>query len=326
MRRSARVLIALAVAALAITAVASASASPAPTARYIVVLKTSQRAAGIAAVRSAGGKIVIVNKVGIATVVSANRTFALQLRRSGTVAGVAHDAWFQARLAKPQSFALRPAAVNTVPAEQAACAALFGVPVSTGPDPLGACQWDMRAIDATTAGSYGVNQGAGTRVGDIDTGIDLTHPDLTPNLDVADVVLLHLRDDAHVPAGGAGGGRRLLEQGGGPGLRRPRYAHGRDDRLADQRPGHRRASLRSATLVALKAGTAQGYLLHRLGRQRDHLRGRSAARCREHELLRGSLAVQLPATMPSSRRSSRRSAVRLATRNEPGCCPDCSGR
>jgi subtilisin family serine protease len=37
-----------------------------------------------------------------------------------------------------------------------------------------------------------------------------------------------------------GAGRRLLQQGGRPGLCRPRDAHGRDDRLADQRPGHRR--------------------------------------------------------------------------------------
>ena len=50
MRRSSRVLIALAIAALALTAVGSALAAPAPSARYIVVLKTSQPAEGIAAI------------------------------------------------------------------------------------------------------------------------------------------------------------------------------------------------------------------------------------------------------------------------------------
>ena len=295
MRRSSRVLIALAIAALALTAVGSALAAPAPSARYIVVLKTSHRAEGITAVRSAGGKIVSVNKLGIATVVSANRAFALQLRRSGSVAGVAHDAWFQqAPLARPQSFALRTAAINTVPAEQAACSALFGVPVSTGPDPLGACQWDMRAINATPAGSYAVNQGAGARIGDIDTGIDLTHPDLAPNLDVAASCSFIYATTPTSRPGGTGDGRRLLQQGGGPG---PTPA------TARTRPGRspRRSTARAspgvaprATLVALKAGTAQGYFFTDSVVNAHHLRGRPGPRCREHELLRGSVAVQLP--------------------------------
>ncbi len=32
---------------------------------------------------------------------------------------------------------------------------------TSGPEPLSACQWDMRAINATSAGSYAVNQGSG---------------------------------------------------------------------------------------------------------------------------------------------------------------------
>ena len=78
-----------------------------------------------------------------------------------------------------------PAGTNTQAGEIAACAALYSVPATPSPDPLGPCQWDMRAINATSAGSYAVNQGAGARVGDMDTGIDLTHPDIMPNLDVA---------------------------------------------------------------------------------------------------------------------------------------------
>ena len=41
------------------------------------------------------------------------------------------------------------------------------------------------AHDATPAGSYAVNRGAGARVGDIDTGIDMTNTDIMPNVDVA---------------------------------------------------------------------------------------------------------------------------------------------
>lgn len=76
------------------------------------------------------------------------------------------------------------ATVKTQAAEAAACAALYGAP-SNMPDPLGSCQWDMRAIGATSTGSYAVNRGAGARVGDIDTGIDLTHGDIMPNVDLA---------------------------------------------------------------------------------------------------------------------------------------------
>ena len=78
-----------------------------------------------------------------------------------------------------------PPGTNTAAAEAAACASLYGVPANIGPDQLSACQWDMRAIGATPAGSYAVNRGAGARIGDIDTGIDLTNNDIMPNVDVA---------------------------------------------------------------------------------------------------------------------------------------------
>ena len=79
-----------------------------------------------------------------------------------------------------------PPGTNTAAAEAAACASLYSVPNASSPDPLGPCQWDMRAIGATSAGSYAVNLGAGARIGDIDTGIDLTNTDIMPNVDVAD--------------------------------------------------------------------------------------------------------------------------------------------
>jgi len=78
-----------------------------------------------------------------------------------------------------------PPGTNTTTAEAAACAALYSVPSDIGPEPLSACQWDMRAISATPAVSYAVNRGAGARVGDIDTGIDMTNTDIMPNVDLA---------------------------------------------------------------------------------------------------------------------------------------------
>jgi len=83
------------------------------------------------------------------------------------------------------AIATTPPGTNTEATETDACASLFGVPADVGPEPLSACQWDMRAINATTDGSYSVNRGHGARVGDIDTGIDLTNSDIMPNVDVA---------------------------------------------------------------------------------------------------------------------------------------------
>lgn len=51
-------------------------------------------------------------------------------------------------------------------------------------EPLAACQWDMRVIHAGPA-SFARATGEGVKVGIIDGGVDMTHPDVVPNLDVA---------------------------------------------------------------------------------------------------------------------------------------------
>jgi subtilisin family serine protease len=94
-----------------------------------------------------------------------------------------------------------PPGTNSAASEAAACAALYGVPANVGPEPLSACQWDMRAIGATSGGSYAVNRGHGARVGDIDTGIDLTNTDIMPNVDVsASCVFLYATTPTANPA------------------------------------------------------------------------------------------------------------------------------
>jgi subtilisin family serine protease len=60
-------------------------------------------------------------------------------------------------------------------------ASVFGVPNS---EPLGVCQWNMALINATDDGSYANATGKGVTVGVIDSGVDFTHPDIAPNLDV----------------------------------------------------------------------------------------------------------------------------------------------
>ena len=161
--------------------VGAASSSKAHT--YLVVLKKAHRTASLKAIRAARGHVVRMSKVGVATVTSTNPSFAQALRGSGAVAGVAHNAGFVQ--APATTTAAPPAGTRTAATEAAACSALYSVPVAVGPDPLSSCQWDMRIIGASPSGSYAVNRGTGVKVGDLDTGIDLAHPDLTPNLDVA---------------------------------------------------------------------------------------------------------------------------------------------
>ena len=78
--------------------------------------------------------------------------------------------------------AATPGALSQAQAS-AACEVFFGV--TAGPEPLSACQWDMRTIEAGAA-SYANATGDGVTVGVIDGGVDMTHPDLVANLDVAD--------------------------------------------------------------------------------------------------------------------------------------------
>jgi lantibiotic leader peptide-processing serine protease len=69
------------------------------------------------------------------------------------------------------------------PAQASAnCQAYFGV--GAGQEPLSACQWDMRRIEAGPA-SQAKATGAGVKVGIIDGGIDFTHPDLVGHIDIA---------------------------------------------------------------------------------------------------------------------------------------------
>jgi lantibiotic leader peptide-processing serine protease len=72
------------------------------------------------------------------------------------------------------------AAIDAAAAE-AACEAFFGV--GPGVEPLSACQWGMRAVQAGPA-SYAQATGAGVSVGVIDSGVDATHADVVPNLDL----------------------------------------------------------------------------------------------------------------------------------------------
>ena len=151
-----------------------------------------------------------------------------------------------------------PAGTNTAAAEAAACAALYSVPNTPSPDPLGPCQWDMRAIGATSAGSYAVNLGAGARIGDIDTGIDLTNTDIMPNVDVAaSCVFLYANtptaDPAEQVTRGDCSNKAALQDLAGHGT------HTAGTMAAPINGIGTAGVAPEATIVVLKAGTANGF-------------------------------------------------------------------
>jgi subtilisin family serine protease len=160
--------------------VPAAAPDPPEEATYLVVLDEDGQAAGLQAVEEAGGRVLDLNKLGIARVASTDPGFASTLRSTGVVSAVGDDGGFHV---EPLDVVAGP---DQVPGPEMAgdCAAQFGVPVGVGPDQLSACQWDMRMINASPSGSYEVNRGEGATIGIIDTGVDFTHPDIAPNLDL----------------------------------------------------------------------------------------------------------------------------------------------
>jgi lantibiotic leader peptide-processing serine protease len=148
------------------------------TSTYVVVLKGNVQV-GLRAIEQSGGQVLQINKLGIAQVASTNTSFLSSIRRSGAVDAAANDASWH--LGEQELVAATYVPATT---QAANCAAFYGVAVNVGPEPLSACEWDDRIINATSSQSYAVNRGAGATIGIMDTGIDFTHPDLAPNIDV----------------------------------------------------------------------------------------------------------------------------------------------
>jgi lantibiotic leader peptide-processing serine protease len=156
------------------------------------------------------------------------------------------------------------AATQAVPiaAEQAICADVFGgvYPVPSS-EPLARCQWDMALINADPA-TWARATGAGVRVAVIDGGVDLNHPDIAANLDVADSCSFVSSDDPAIVAGLAS----PTEAGNGNCANKAAvqdvYGHGTHvaSTIAAPVNGIGIAGVApDATIVALKACTASTY-------------------------------------------------------------------
>jgi lantibiotic leader peptide-processing serine protease len=172
MRRIRRLLIAgsLLLASAPIAAVQTAHAGVQQT--YLVVYSQEALPAGAAStISSAGGTVVAAyGAIGVAVVRSDSTTFRANLMKDSRVEGVSATAAFATRL-------------NDGAAEDTTASANTSTP-APGSDSLSGLQWDMIQIHSPEARA--INGGSpSVTVGDIDTGLDYTHPDLAANVDYA---------------------------------------------------------------------------------------------------------------------------------------------
>ena len=159
--------------ALAVTAgvvavapeVAAAAQGTAST--YVVLYKDGSSSGDAQSTVSAAGGSVVANyaKIGVVIARSASASFASDVQMNSKVSAAARTDGFATSIGKDQAAG----------ADAAAAAATWG-------DNLSGRQWDMQQINVPAA--HAVTGGdRSVVVGDIDTGLDYTHPDLAPNVD-----------------------------------------------------------------------------------------------------------------------------------------------
>jgi subtilisin family serine protease len=147
---------------------------------YIVLYSASAVPADASAsIAKAGGSLVYsYNQIGVAIARSDNASFRTNVLKDNRVEGAAATATLATKLTDQMGSA-----------ENGVGAADRVLPNSPAPggDSLSGQQWDMKQINAFAA--HAVTGGSpAVVVGDIDTGLDFTHPDLAQNVDFANSV------------------------------------------------------------------------------------------------------------------------------------------
>src|SRR5512136_2220378 len=173
MKRIAGLFLLLAVVALAFVALRAAPAQAGTTQTYIVLYKAQAVPADAATViANAGGTLAYrYNEIGVAIARSDNTAFRANLLKDSRVENASTTAGFGTQLKEE---------VEVVDASTLTAAGAWG-------DPMSNRQWDMVQIHVPEA--YAIQPGSPkVVVGDIDTGLDYTHPDLAANVDFADSV------------------------------------------------------------------------------------------------------------------------------------------
>jgi subtilisin family serine protease len=153
--------------------VASSRASAGAASTYVVLYNgTAVPSDAAKTIAGAGGTLVYrYDAIGVAIARSTSSSFADMIVKDKTVAGASATAGFATRLTE----------------KMVAPGPLPGSTPAPGDDPLSVLQWDMVQIHAPEARA--INGGSpSVVVGDIDTGLDFTHPDLAPNVDFANSV------------------------------------------------------------------------------------------------------------------------------------------
>jgi subtilisin family serine protease len=150
---------------------AGAGASPTPHS-YLIMAKGNKLPSGLAAqVAAAGGTVTsTIPEIGIAFAVSSSDDFRAKASAISGVQSASHSI-----------------STRWVPPLQSveAASVQFGNPPTSGDDDFYFdLQWGHDAIDAPEAWEAG-GRGDGARVAVVDTGFDLDHPDLAPNVNMA---------------------------------------------------------------------------------------------------------------------------------------------
>jgi subtilisin family serine protease len=155
----------------------SSSGAQTATAQTYVVLYKSQAVGSDAAavVSKAGGSLVAsYPQIGVVIASSSSSTFRANIMKNSKVEGAAATGRFAVGLGEDV------AADDTI-------APLPDSAPATDTDSLSGLQWDMVQIHAPEA--HAITGGSpSVLVGDIDTGLDDTHPDIAPNFDAANSV------------------------------------------------------------------------------------------------------------------------------------------
>ena len=176
------------VAAGTAAAPATAAAPPAHDARagatrtYVVLYARGASLAGAhRAIHRAGGRILRENRrIGLATVAARSRGFVRRATAAAAIQGAAANRAIGHLPGLPPWRRIESERGYAATRRTTARAADAPPPA----EPLSANQWDMRMMHATPDGSYAVQTGShAVRVGIIDTGVDGSHPDISPNFD-----------------------------------------------------------------------------------------------------------------------------------------------
>jgi lantibiotic leader peptide-processing serine protease len=164
-----------------VSPLASTVAAQAGTMQNYIVLYSGSAvpAAAAASIAKAGGTLVhSYNEIGVAIARSANTSFRANVLKDNRVEGAAPTGAFGTRLTDQLGSG-----------ENASGPSAGNLPNSPAPggDSLSGQQWDMKQINAFAA--HAITGGSpAVVVGDIDTGLDYTHPDLAQNVDFANSV------------------------------------------------------------------------------------------------------------------------------------------